>query len=234
MVVVALLGVIVAPLLNLIIDRLPRRVPVLARPTCLTCGAPRHYSALLPVAGWLSARGRCERCGARLARRSLLVELALPLIGMALWLRYGTLTRSLVLLVLAAYFIAIIAIDLEHRLVLNRMTGAGLLAACGIALMGLGPTLQAALVGAAVGFIFLWIPALLLPGLGMGDVKLAAVIGGLVGFPAVFTALSLGVVIGGVSAALLLVSRRIDRRATMAYAPHLVIGVTLVLVGLVR
>jgi leader peptidase (prepilin peptidase) / N-methyltransferase len=72
-----------------------------------------------------------------------------------------------------------------------------------------------------------------LPGMGMGDVKLAAVIGAVVGFPLVFTALILGVLVGGVAAALLLVSRRIDRRGTMAYAPYLVVGVALVLFGVV-
>ncbi|HEU5424262.1 MAG TPA: A24 family peptidase [Nitrolancea sp.] len=228
-----LLGLLLGPPLNLLIDRLPRRLALWRGPACLSCGQTRPARAWLPLAGWLLAHGRCERCGTPLPRRALAVEAALPLAAGALWLRDGGVARFPLDLLLAAYFIAIVAIDVEHRLVLNRMTGAGLLAALGIALVGLGPSLPAALLGATVGFVFLFIPALLLPGLGMGDVKLAAVIGALVGFPAVFDALALGVVAGGLAAALLLATRRVGRRGTMAYAPYLVVGVALVLFGLV-
>ena len=228
-----LMGLVLGPALNLLIDRLPLAKPLLGLPSCSACEASRPNRTLLPLAGWLLARGRCESCGAALSRRVLLVELALPLAGVALGLRDGTHPVLLLQLLLVAYLVAIVAIDLEHRLVLNRMTGPGLLAALGIAAVGLGPSLPAALLGALVGFLLLWVPALLLPGLGMGDVKLAAVIGALVGFPAVFTALVLGIVAGGVVAALLLVSRRVKRDGTMAYAPYLVLGVALVLFGLV-
>ncbi len=155
----------------------------------------------------------------------------LPLAAVAFWLHDSGHAMVYLHVALAAYFIAIAAIDLEHRLVLNRMTFAGLAVAGVLALFGIGPSIESALIGAAVGFLFLWIPAILMPGLGMGDVKLAAVIGAVVGFPAVLTALTLGVVAGGAAAGLLLVTRRIGRRSTIAYAPYLVIGVSLVLFG---
>jgi leader peptidase (prepilin peptidase)/N-methyltransferase len=228
-----LLGLALGPILNLLIDRLPVAEPLWTRPTCPACGAARPNRALLPLVGWLLARGRCERCDAALSRRALLVELALPLAGGLLWLRDGAGLRFPIQLLLVAYFAAIIAIDLEHRKVLNRMTGAGLLAGLGVAAAGLGPSRPTALLGALAGFLALWLPALLLPGLGMGDVKLAAVIGALVGFPAVFDALALGVAAGGLAAAVLLLTRRVGRRGTFAYAPYLVVGVALVLFGLV-
>jgi leader peptidase (prepilin peptidase)/N-methyltransferase len=163
-----------------------------------------------------------------------MIELGLPLAGIALWYRSGGQSHALLQLVFAAYFAAIVAIDLEHRRVLNRMTAAGLLAAFAIAAVGLGPSLPEAIAGAVIGFLFLWIPSLLLPGMGMGDVKLAAVIGAMVGSSHVLTALTLGVIAGGVAAAVLLVSRRVGRRGSMAYAPYLVVGVALVLFGVVR
>ena len=220
--------------LNLLIDRLPRRQVLWSRPTCSTCGAARPAVSLLPVAGWLIAHGRCRACGAPLPRRVLLIEIGLPLAAIGFWFRGGGDGHVLLQLLFAAYFLAIVAIDLEHRLVLNRMTGAGLLAALIIAALGLGPTLPQAIAGAVIGFLFLWIPSLLLPGMGMGDVKLAAVIGALVGSSSVLTALTLGVLVGGVAAALLLISRRIERHGSMAYAPYLVTGVAMVLFGVVR
>ncbi len=67
----------------------------------------------------------------------------------------------------------------------------------------------------------------------MGDVKLAGVIGALVGFPAVFPALQVGIVFGGVAAGLMLLTRRVGRGGTLAYAPYLVVGVALVFFGFV-
>lgn len=232
MVAAVFVGLLLSPALNLLIDRLPRGLPLRALPSCRSCGVARPRRALLPVAGWLLAGGRCEHCGARLPRRALVVELALPVAGGLLALREGYGPLTLIQLVLVAYFVAIVAIDLEHRLVLNRMTGPGLLAALALATVGVGPSLPSALAGALTGFLFLWLPTLVIPGVGMGDIKLAAVIGALVGFPTVFLALLLGVLAGGAAAAVLLVTRRAGRHDTFAYAPYLVAGVALVLFGL--
>lgn len=228
-----LLGLVLGPPLNALIDQLPRSLKIVVPSTCATCNGHRPNRSMLPIAGWLLARGRCEHCRASVSPRVPLIELALPLVGWLLWLRDGNTFDILLHLILVAYLIAIVAIDLEHRLVLNRMTGAGALAALGIAAAGFGPSLTSAVAGASVGFLILLLPALLLPGIGMGDVKLAGVIGALVGFPAVFTALQLGVVFGGIAAGLLLFSRRIGRGATIAYAPYLVAGVALVFFGVV-
>ncbi len=233
LVAVVLGGLLLGACLNLLIDRLPRRQALFEWPTCAACGAGRTTLSLLPVAGWFFARGRCRTCGVRYPLRALIIELGLPLAGVALWYRSGGQAHALLQLVFAGYFAAIVAIDLEHRLVLNRMTAAGLLAAFALAAVGLGPSLPEAFAGAVIGFLFLWIPSLLLPGMGMGDVKLAAVIGAMVGASDVLTALTLGVIAGGIAAALLLVSRRVGRRGSLAYAPYLVVGVALVLFGVV-
>lgn len=231
MVLVMLLGLLLGPPLNLLIDRLPLRKSLLARPACAVCGSRRPRYALVPIMGWLLARGRCEICQVPLPRRILLIDLALPLAGVVICQRNTSELRACLGLLLAAYLLAIVVIDLDHRLVLNVMTGVGLLSAFVIAAAGLGPSTKSALIGTVVGFLFLWIPTLLFPGLGMGDVKLSGVIGALVGYPAVFTALTVGVLIGGLAAGVLLITRRIERRGTIAYAPYLVIGVTLVFFG---
>jgi prepilin signal peptidase PulO-like enzyme (type II secretory pathway) len=235
MIAYALLGLLLGPALNLAIERLPRRRPLFAgRPRCAACGAALGARELLPALGWALQRGRCRSCAGRLPVRALLVELAFPLACAALWWRDGWGPLLAVHTAAVAFFLVVLCIDLEHRLVLNRMTGPGLLAALACAALGLGPSLRAAALGAAVGFLFLFAPAVLLPGLGMGDVKLAAVIGAVVGFPGVLTALFAGVLCGGVASALLLLTRRAGRRSTIAYAPYLVAGVLLVLFGLVQ
>src|SRR5688500_16847373 len=156
----ALLGLLLGPALNVAIQRLPRRRPLFrGRPRCVACRAPLGARELLPVAGWLLQRGRCRHCGGRLPARALLVELALPLAAAALWRHDGPGAALLVHTGMVAFFVAVLFIDLEHRLVLNRMTGPGLAAALGAAALGVGPPAPLALLGAAVGFLALLIPA---------------------------------------------------------------------------
>ena len=234
MVLYALFGLLLAPALNIAIQRLPRRQPLLAGgPRCGACDARLDWREALPVIGWLLRRGRCRRCGAPSPRRIVAVEIALPLACAALWWRDGWGVTLLVHTIAVAFFLGVLFIDIEHRLVLNRMTAPGLLAALGSAALGVGPTLPQAALGALVGFIFLLIPFVLLPGLGLGDVKLAAVIGAFVGYPGVLTALVVGIVCGGVAAAIMLATRRVGRRDSIAYAPYLVIGVLLAIFGVI-
>lgn len=234
MLLYALLGLLLAPALNLAIQRLPRRQPLLAGgPRCGSCDAPTGPRDALPVLGWLLRRGRCRRCGTPERLRVVAVEIVFPIACALLWWRDGRSWALPVHTATVAFFLAVFCIDLEHRLVLNRMTGPGLVAALVTAAFGIGPTLPQAALGALVGFVFLLVPFILLPGLGMGDVKLAAVIGAFVGFPGVLTALVAGVTCGGIAAAALLATRRVGRRDTMAYAPYLVIGVLLVVFGVI-
>lgn len=125
----------------------------------------------------------------------------------------------------AWFFLAIAVIDLEHRKIYNRM----LLAATPVMLFFTplidGPTLWSALGGGLFGFLLFLILALVWPGaMGMGDVKLAGVIGLVTGFPGIIVAILICIFSGGFVAAALLLRTRFKRGQTIAYAPYLVIG----------
>ena len=93
------------------------------------------------------------------------------------------------------------------------------------------PTLAMAALGLAVaGGIFLLLSILGRGALGMGDVKLAAAIGALAGFPVALIGLFVGIIAGGVAALFLLLTRRTGRKDTMAYGPYLALGAWLVLI----
>lgn len=156
-------------------------------------------------------------------RRAVLIVAVLPV-----WLAVRTAgwsAQAAVLTLYAWFFLAVAVIDLEHRKVLNRMLGPALLAMLGISLWLGRPTPASALLGALAGFGFFLLVALLRRGgMGMGDVKLAGVIGLATGLGGVLVALVVGILAGGVAALVLLGVTRFDRRATMAYAPYLVVG----------
>lgn len=132
----------------------------------------------------------------------------------------------------AWFFLAVLIIDLEHHLVLNRMIGPALpIFFVANLLVGTAPLLSL-LFGGLVGFGLFLLIALIVPGaMGMGDVKLAGVIGATVGLSGVVMALYWGILLGGMAAILLLIKNRFQSGVSMAYAPYLVLGTWFVLLG---
>ncbi|HRJ42752.1 MAG: A24 family peptidase [Caldilineaceae bacterium] len=142
-----------------------------------------------------------------------------------LFLRAASPAGTWLLWLCFALFLLILVIDLEHRRVLNIVVYP--MAVISLALLPLRPdlTFSSALLGGAVGFAIFFALFLLRPGgMGAGDVKLAGLIGLLIGFPGVLVALVSAIILGGVAALLLLIFRRVGLRGTMAYAPYLSIG----------
>jgi len=237
------LGLAVGSFLNVVIHRVPLGQSIVrpgsACPGCHTPIAPRDN---IPVLSWLLLRGRCRTCGTRISPRYPLVEVlnAVLWLGLAWWaVATDALGLLPLLLALGSAGIALTFIDLEH----HRLPDAIVLplypvTAAGLVLDGLvtgeWPWLDLA-IGVAVwlGVIGgLW----LLSGgrgMGFGDVKLAPVLGAVLGWTAVaaavvglFAAFALG---AGVGIALML-ARKAGRRSALPFGPFLIVGA---LIGLV-
>lgn len=158
--------------------------------------------------------------------------IALTALGLAWlsWLQWGETLKALLCIVEAWFFLAILLIDLNYRLVLNRMIVPALpLFLTANWLVGTA-SLPSLILGGLAGFgLFLCI-ALVVPGaMGMGDVKLAGLIGATVGLTGVLVALYCGIMFGGIAAIVLLIRHRFQVGMRMAYAPYLVLGTWLVL-----
>jgi len=116
-------------------------------------------------------------------------------------------------------------VDVESRRVPNELVLACSVAALLLSLAGFGPQPLNALLGGAVGLALFILLALIQRGaLGMGDVKLAGLIGLLAGYPGVLAALTIGVIAGGLGALALLLARRVERRSFIPYVPFLAAG----------
>lgn len=126
---------------------------------------------------------------------------------------------------LCEVLLLIAVIDLEHRLVPNLLVAAGLVLSLLFSALHVQPTIRSAFIGAAVaGVSFIVIAVLGRGALGPGDVKLAVLIGTVTGFPEVIQALVLGILLGGLAAAILLATRVRGRKQFIPYAPYLVAG----------
>jgi len=158
--------------------------------------------------------------------RAPLLELAMMAAFVLIAWRFGAEPLRMVTLWLYAWFLlTVLVIDLEHRRVLNVMVLPAAVLAFGASFLPGAPAPLDALLGGAGAFAAFFVIALLGRGaMGMGDVKLAGVIGLMTGYPLVVPSLLAGIVLGGLAAAAMLITRRATRKTAIAYAPYLCVG----------
>ena len=199
--VAAVLGAVIGSFLNVVIHRVPAGESLVSPGSrCPECGTPVRPWDNVPVLSWLLLRGRCRACGARISRRYPLVEL-LTAVAFAAVVAVRGFDEDLVLeLPFVAALIALAAIDLDHRILPNKIVYP--MAAWGViaTLLVDRDDLVENLAAGAGAFAFLFIAVLAYPrGMGMGDVKLGGAMGlylGLSVIPALLVAFLSGSVVG--------------------------------------
>ena len=224
--VIGVLGLLVGSFLNVVIYRLPRGES-LATPgsRCPSCGTPVKPYDNIPVVSWVLLRGRCRSCAAPISPRYPLVEALTGAAFVGVALTRGVNDDLAVWLPFAAMLIAVAGIDLDHRIIPNKI----LLPA---AIWGLAATIafrpdnvDDALIAGGIAFGALLLAALAYPaGMGMGDVKLAGVMGIYLGSgvaPAMLVAFITGSLVG-----LLIIARegRDARKKGVPFGPFLAVG----------
>lgn len=177
--------------LNVVVARVPARRSLL-RPasSCGSCSTEILWRDNVPVVSYLLLRGRCRHCGARISPLYPAVEVVTALLIVACFAVFGPTAWAVLAAGFCAVLVALSVIDLQHRIVPNRIV----VPAAGVALVAhtlIDPSLAwLAWSLAASGALFLVVLAYP-KGLGMGDVKLALLLGAVLG-PSVTVALMLG------------------------------------------
>jgi leader peptidase (prepilin peptidase)/N-methyltransferase len=226
---VAVLALAVGAALNHLADRMPSRERVDTAPRCGYCGTPRPWSGWISTVAYLIGRFRCPSCGAPISIRHPITEMVTVLAWVGLYQSRGATPDFLLGAFYACVFLLVLVTDLEHRLVLNVVILPAIVVALAGSFLPGQPDPQSAVLGAAIGFLFFWLIAVIGRGaMGAGDVKLAAFIGAATGFPNVITALVCGIFVGGIVAVVLLVSRVKTLKSYIPYGPFLVFGGVLV------
>ncbi len=164
-------------------------------------------------------------------RSRVAVEVFSALLFAYLWGRFGPSWRLLLLAFYCSFLLLIAIIDLRYRLVLNVLIHPAAVVALLLRFVHPGGDALTTLLGGAVGLTFFSLVALMSRGgMGAGDVKLAAFIGLMVGFPQVVWALTLGILAGGIVALFLFLTHLRDLKSYMPYAPFLCLGAAITLV----
>jgi leader peptidase (prepilin peptidase)/N-methyltransferase len=223
----ALAGLLVGAFLNVVIHRLPRGESLVRpRSRCPQCGRRLRAIDNIPVVSWVALRGRCHNCGAPISSRHPLVELATGALYAAVVATQDDALQVVLGLLLVTALIPITLIDLDLRIIPNKITGPAAVAAL-LAIVALDPGFLAeALIAAAAAGGFFVTAALVNPrGMGMGDVKLAGMLGLYLGravASAVLIALVAGVLVGVV-----IIARkgaREGRKTAVPFGPFLALG----------
>jgi leader peptidase (prepilin peptidase) / N-methyltransferase len=240
LVLLAVLGLAVGTVVNLAIERMPDGgSPFSSGPSCPECDAPRSGIELVPVVGWAVRSGRCHACAVAIPAGYPLVEVANAALWVVAGITFGADWVLVPFLFLFSVLLAQAVIDLELYRLLDRITFPALaISVVALALVSItDEEPKARLLGALIGgvgyFVFLLVPALISPkGMGLGDVKLAALMGLYLGyidpflvFYAVLAACALGI---GAGAILFFVRGRSSR--AFPFGPWLALGCILAIV----
>lgn len=233
-----LLSICLGSFLNVVIFRLPRGQSLVTPPSrCTTCGYALRWFDNVPIASWVFLRGRCRGCRAPISPQYPIVELTTGLLFLlVVWF---TPVGPLMLgrLIFVCILVALFGIDLEHQILPNSITLPGI--AIGLLFSLLGPPgWVASLLGVLLGGGLLYgiAGAYYLvrreEGLGMGDVKMLAMIGAFLGWKAVLVTLVLSSFSGAIVGVALIAAQRGGMRLALPFGTFLAMGaVAAMLVG---
>ncbi|UCF56865.1 MAG: prepilin peptidase [Deltaproteobacteria bacterium] len=228
-----LFGLTLGSFLNVCIHRIPHKKSIIHPPSsCPQCGKRIRFYDNIPLISYIILRGKCRFCHQPIPIRYPVVELLTALLSTALFVRHGPSPQYFLFLSFCASLVIISFIDLRHKIIPDIISLPGILV--GLAAISIfklnGISWKDSLIGIIVGggsllligLIFEWLRGK--EGLGMGDVKLLAMIGAWTGYlalPYIVLISSLtGILIGGGS--LLLTRRRFSEK--IPYGPFLVLG----------
>jgi len=220
-------GMVAGSFISVVAHRVPRGESIVGpRSRCPSCEAQIAAYDNIPVISWILLRGRCRRCHASISPRYPAVEVGLGLgflaTALVLWDQPAQLALGLVFVSTLA---AITLTDLERRIIPNRILLVSALAALGIVVLADPGSLPERVLAAAAAGGLLLIASLAYPsGMGMGDVKLAALMGFYLG-ESVAPALLVGFLAGAlVGVAMIAREGAAARKKGIPFGPFLALG----------
>ena len=229
-VLLGMFGLVVGSFLNVCIYRLPRGESI-AYPAshCTACGRALSWYENVPVLGWLGLHGRCRTCGEAISWMYPAVELATPALFLLQYWQLGWQPLLAVRLLFTCAMVVLFVVDLQHRVLPNVITlpgvGVGLAASLVVA-----PGWRDALIGVVIGGGVLLLIAESYyrirgeEGLGMGDVKMLAMIGAFLGWQLMLLTLLLASVVGSIAGIGMMAARAGDTKYALPLGTFLAVA----------
>ena len=219
-------ALVIGSFLNVVAARVPGRMPIArGRSQCMACSEQIAWYDNVPLVSYLVLRGCCRKCGARFSARYFFVELLTALLVAGCFARFGLTGEALVAALFCACLVVLSAIDLEHRILPDRIVlpATAIVLVANVALFPEQALEWVLAAVAASGFLFLGLLAY--PrGMGMGDVKLALLMGAALG-KSVAVAMAVAL-LAGLAVSIVLLARHgaSARKQAIPFGPFLALG----------
>lgn len=243
--IVFIFGAIVGSFLNVCIARLPREESIVSPPShCPQCKTPIPFYDNIPLISYIYLWGRCRFCGEKIFLRYFIVEFLMAALAVLLLSQLGLGLAFFVNFVLVAALVVITFVDLDVRIVPDVISltgiGVGLLSSIVWSQWPMGhlsnlPSPTSSLLGIIIGggslLLVAWTYQFFtgVEGMGGGDVKLLAMIGAFLGWPSVPVTLFFASLTGSVVGLVFMLSKGVDSKYALPFAPFLCLGALLYL-----
>ncbi len=227
-ILVFFLGSCIGSFLNVCIYRLPHDLSIITpRSFCPKCRTPVRAHDNIPILSYLLLRGRCRKCRMKISWRYPLVEALTGAVAVVLYLEFGLSLHLFIYFGLSAALIVVTFIDLDYHIIPDVISLPGIVLGILLALFLPGISLRDSLLGLLIGGGSLYLVALVYEaltkreGMGMGDVKLLAMIGAWLGWQSVLFVIFFASLTGTIIGALAMLIRQEGRHYAIPFGPFL-------------
>jgi len=233
----ALLGAIFGSFLNVVILRLPREGASIVFPAsqCPGCGAPILWYDNIPILSFLMLRARCRKCGMKISWQYPLVEAAMACLSVALFLHFGPTRLFGIYFVFCAALLAIFVIDLQHQIIPDRISLPGIVLGFAFAFVNPLVSWQSSILGILFGGGILYLIAAgyylftKREGMGGGDIKLLAMIGGFLGWQSLLFVIFASSIMGSLVGIGAMLKQKKGGKTVLPYGPFLALAAVIYL-----
>ena len=229
-----IIGAALGSFMNVVIYRVPRGESVVRPPSaCPACGTRLRWCDNVPILGYVLLRARCRYCGARISPRYIVVESLAGLLPVLLFVRLGWSVEFAVYLPLAYVLLVLSFIDLDLRIIPDRVTLPGIAVGLAVAplagLLGFWESLIGVVAGGGALYLIGLLGELILrkESMGGGDVKLAAMLGAFLGWKMVLVGLFAAFFIGAAVGVIVMAGKPKDWDGSVPFGPFIALGAVL-------
>jgi leader peptidase (prepilin peptidase)/N-methyltransferase len=226
-----LLGSAIGSFLNVCIYRLPLNISIISPPShCPACKRPIPFYDNIPILSYILLRGKCRSCNASISLQYPLVEFLTGLVALALTLRFVLSPTTLIYFIFISALLVITFIDLKYQIIPDVISlpgiGIGLLASLVLPSISFLDSLLGILAGGGslltISYTYYFLTKR--EGMGLGDVKLLAMIGAFLGWQGALIGLITGAFVGTLAGVLLMVREKRGFQHPIPFGPFLSIG----------
>jgi len=225
---VFIFGAAIGSFLNVCIFRLPAETSIVKpRSQCPYCHHPIRNRDNIPLISFILLRGKCRDCGGKISWHYPLVELITALLTLLLFLKFGLTLNFLIFFIFTAVLIVITFIDLDHQIIPDIITLPGIpifsLAAIFLVKIPWLEVLLGLLIGGGVLFTIAFVYELISKreGMGGGDIKLLAMIGGFLGWKSLMFILLFSSFSGAIVGLTAMIIKKQDMKYAVPFGPFL-------------